>query len=211
MSRLRCLSHLCLHTRTACFYCPQDCNPLLCESPDNPICKCPGCEYGTIVNPRDPRLPTCKGRIVELMYQNYQQDTKVSAKEACRGVAERYPLHCGQCHPKNCGSSLYCGCQDCAAVWDTQAGPYTCGQRIRYLTFENPSEAVGMEDACRWVAEDHPFVCGPACHPDKCDGRGPKLCGCYSCTLEVWNRPAGGSTCGEVRGFIGSVFSLYPS
>lgn len=30
---------------------------------------------------------------------------------------------------------------------------------------------------------------------ERCDGRGPALCGCYDCDEEVWNRMAGNFTC----------------
>ena len=61
--------------------------------------------------------------------------------------------------------------------------------------------------ACRFVSNEFPTICGPACHPDLCEATDPPTlapvvqppkCGCESCTAEVWSHPAGGSyPCGD--------------
>lgn len=68
-------------------------------------------------------------------------------------------------------NTITCGCDECTpAVLATLAGPYPCGDRIRYLMNDlGYTEA----NACRKVAgEEFPTVCGPMCNPDKCDDDG---------------------------------------
>eukprot|EP00565_Helicotheca_tamesis_P008526 CAMPEP_0185725130 /NCGR_PEP_ID=MMETSP1171-20130828/1449_1 /TAXON_ID=374046 /ORGANISM="Helicotheca tamensis, Strain CCMP826" /LENGTH=572 /DNA_ID=CAMNT_0028393167 /DNA_START=91 /DNA_END=1809 /DNA_ORIENTATION=- len=63
---------------------------------------------------------------------------------------------------------LYCGCYDCAQVWDTLAGIYTCGARITYK--ESPEGgSLSHSEACAFVSDEFPSICGPACHPSSCD------------------------------------------
>lgn len=90
----------------------------------------------------------------------------------------------------------YCGCFECSDHWDRDANLFTCGDRILYYT----SPAGGnftVNDACRRVSVEYPYICGPGCHPEKCDGRGPDFCGCAECTLEMLGEDAGGFTCAQ--------------
>uniref|UniRef100_A0A7S3PBR5 Uncharacterized protein n=1 Tax=Amphora coffeiformis TaxID=265554 RepID=A0A7S3PBR5_9STRA len=98
--------------------------------------------------------------------------------------------------PEATTTALYCGCTDCTAAWQVDAGGLTCGQRIRQL--QDSADANYDEwNACLTISDLYPFICGPACHPQRCDGQGPAVCGCKACTADILARPAGNLTCGE--------------
>lgn len=89
-----------------------------------------------------------------------------------------------------------CGCRDCiSAVLERNANGFSCGARINYLMSEEGGNIPEVE-ACRVIAgDDYPTICGPACNPLLCDGRGT-FCGCASCTSQVWETLAGAFSCG---------------
>lgn len=64
--------------------------------------------------------------------------------------------------------SLKCGCETCTnKVWEKMAGDHTCGDRIEWLV--NSAQSLLELDACRKVSDEFPSICGPSCHPEKCD------------------------------------------
>ena len=90
-----------------------------------------------------------------------------------------------------------CGCDSCTEdVLNSVADGFSCGNRINWvITNLDYSES----EACILVASDEfPSICG-GCDPSKCSGNdpapspdpSPSLCGCSSCTEEVWNTLAG--------------------
>ena len=89
-----------------------------------------------------------------------------------------------------------CGCTTCTAtaLATLDANGDTCGNRIDYEI--NDNDGVTEAEACSIVATRYPLTCGPVCHPQKCDGQAPALCGCESCTENVWNTDANGFSCG---------------
>lgn len=99
--------------------------------------------------------------------------------EACRFVAGEFPDVCGPCNPDSCSAengeeeeeAADNPCPFCDActsdVLNQLAGAFSCGGRINYLlTPEGGS--LSNEEACQFVAEEFPDVCGPACHPNLC-------------------------------------------
>lgn len=91
---------------------------------------------------------------------------------------------------------IRCGCTSCTttALATLDANGDTCGNRLDHEMLQ----AMGLTEteACSIVATRYPLTCGPVCHPEKCDGQGPPLCGCDSCTEEVWNTVVDGFSCG---------------
>lgn len=76
----------------------------------------------------------------------------------------------------NDSNSFHCGCRECtddiyntiALDYNDAESNYTCGQRIEWLA----NKIGSMERACKQVSQvEFPGVCGPACHPERCDGR----------------------------------------
>jgi len=62
-----------------------------------------------------------------------------------------------------------CGCQSCTdEVWDTFAGAYQCGDRIEWMANPFGGGLSTEEEACRFVSDEFPTICGPACDPDLC-------------------------------------------
>lgn len=58
-----------------------------------------------------------------------------------------------------------CGCQSCTnTVFNTEAGDYTCGERIGW---KQTADEMTHEEACRFVGGEYPQQCG-ACNPDLC-------------------------------------------
>lgn len=72
-------------------------------------------------------------------------------------------------------SVLRCGCNDCTdQAWKTLADGFQCGARIEYLLGQDAVKYPSEIDACRRVAAvEYPTLCGPACNPDRCDGKIP--------------------------------------
>lgn len=84
-----------------------------------------------------------------------------------------------------------CGCPRCVdAVLDALAGRNTCSERINFLRTPDGGELTETA-ACELVSEQHPDVCGPACHPTKCQDDVPDYCGCFSCTDQELDRVIG--------------------
>jgi len=72
--------------------------------------------------------------------------------------------------------SIRCGCTDCTVeIWNEPASydgttGVTCGSRIEYMMGQGLTEL----NACRFIAGEtgeYCSVCGPACDPDRCQGR----------------------------------------
>ena len=103
-----------------------------------------------------------------------------------------------------------CGCSKCSDdVWNTLAGDYSCGDRIRFLTDADEATLLDIgissiddfneEDACRFVTDEFPDICTCACEDDDVPTRAPtpnpttespvaeSRCGCTKCTNDVWN------------------------
>jgi hypothetical protein len=162
---------------------------------------------------------TCLERIDLLQTPAGQSN---SEEFSCRFVGNEFPVVCGGCDPDSCdgrGSEaptpspsasptpmgpVTCGCQDCTAdILALEADGLTCGERIDILQTPNLGSQT-EEAACFFVAGTF-SNCGPACHPDLCDGQAPPtpapvvplLCGCLSCTQEILDRDIGSVTCGE--------------
>jgi len=104
-----------------------------------------------------------------------------------------------------------CGCDSCTEnVLNSDADGYSCGNRIDWVV---ANEGVSESDACFMVAnKEFSAICG-GCDPSQCtspddddeeeedDSSGSPsddttLCGCSSCTENVWNTLAGDYTCG---------------
>ena len=87
--------------------------------------------------------------------------------EACALIGADYPRTCKPCDPIFCDGRApsFCGCRGCTGeVWNTLAGAFTCGARIKYLqTAGGESE----ESACQMIADDFAVHCGP-CNPLEC-------------------------------------------
>ena len=67
----------------------------------------------------------------------------------------------------------YCGCHDCTdEVWAAMAGAYPCGDRITYMKSEWGG-SLSDEEACAFVSNEFPSICGPYCDPSKCDDQCP--------------------------------------
>ena len=169
------------------------CDPLICNGrePAEWYCGCPTCHeqgWHTIVAGEK----TCGQHV---LFLQSAQGGNMTQLEACVTIAREFPIHCGPtCDPNACHNEnpQYCGCTECVQVWDDAAGQYTCGERIQSLVLTEEST---VNDACTTVANEFPVECR-ACHPTKCDNQAPPLCGCTSCTQEIWNRPADEFTCG---------------
>mmetsp|Transcript_10491 Transcript_10491/g.22092 ORF Transcript_10491/g.22092 Transcript_10491/m.22092 type:complete len:481 (+) Transcript_10491:330-1772(+) len=133
---------------------------------------------------------TCGSRI-DWLKQNAGYPESLS----CRVVAEKeYPSICGACNPTKCttDSKYQCGCSRCTdAVWNTNAGEYTWGERISWV---EANSNLNKADACRQVSEEYPDTC--TCNPDNCSGTANKgICGCEACNAQVLNSMASGHTC----------------
>jgi hypothetical protein len=131
----------------------------------------------------------------------------------------------------------HCGCYDCTEqVWNAIADIFTCGARIIYVTGDADTydTYTTEEEACRLIAgEQFPDICGSACDPDSCDGRGPpsngsettsapndsnseltaplERCGCADCTDEIWNTLTAGYSCGARIDYLATYTSEYPT
>merc|ERR1712157_221213 len=77
------------------------------------------------------------------------------------------------------GASPRCGCETCTEeVWNTFAGPYTCGDRIAFMrdsdvaTLENVGIFTGPYDeegACQFVSDEFPDICTCSCDEPSSD------------------------------------------
>jgi hypothetical protein len=184
--------------------CGPHCHPNKCDD-QPPFCGCVDCVES--IWETEVEGFTCGARIRStqitpgLIAFDRTQSRLGDEEGACAAVADEYPLTCGpQCHPSKCDNRgpAFCGCNDCTrSIFDTLAGNFTCGERILSL-LRDPDLDFSEEEACGKVANEFPDVCGPDCHPDRCDGQ-PLYCGCYNCTQEVWDTNAGGeeTTCGS--------------
>jgi hypothetical protein len=66
------------------------------------------------------------------------------------------------------GSTSMCGCLDCnSAIYASMADNHRCIDRIWFLIGNGMTE----EEACSQVSDEFPTICGPYCHPARCDGR----------------------------------------
>lgn len=65
----------------------------------------------------------------------------------------------------------HCGCLDCTPeIWNTDAFGHTCGARIIWKqTVEGGS--LSEVEACEFVSNEFPTLCGPQCRPSQCDGQ----------------------------------------
>jgi hypothetical protein len=173
--------------------CGPFCDPLVCDDRTVSFCGCPSCNAeiwytmaGTL---------TCGQRILNLQTE---AGGNLTEPEACNIVSDDFPFDCGPpCHSDRCREEArYCGCEDCTPeVWESAAGSFSCGERVRDIFYQ---ENLSPDAACTSTAEDYPWECGGSCHPEKCDGQSPPLCGCAECTMEIWDSPAGSNfTCGE--------------
>ena len=84
-----------------------------------------------------------------------------------------------------------------------EAGDFPCGDRILFLQTDEGGD-LDESEACENVSYDFPFTCGPSCHPDRCFNSTPAVCGCSSCSEEIWNRDAEGFSCGARIRFLES-------
>mmetsp|Transcript_43333 Transcript_43333/g.48510 ORF Transcript_43333/g.48510 Transcript_43333/m.48510 type:complete len:1556 (-) Transcript_43333:209-4876(-) len=76
--------------------------------------------------------------------------------------------------PVRCG-----GCNTCTEdVWNTLAGPYSCGERITYLEQASEQTLVSLdifipsfneEEACRFVTDEYPTICTCTCDGGESD------------------------------------------
>lgn len=123
-------------------------------------------------------------------------------RDACIEVSEDHPDVCGpQCHPIKCQEDEpdYCGCFSCDdEALDLIADGPSCRSRIRAVQQERNFTEI---DACQVVTEEFFLECGPACNPDKCDGKKPAHCGCNACDnatlLTIAPSPTDFPTCYE--------------
>ena len=175
--------------------CGPYCHPYKCDDWPS-YCGCQDCtEQLWSFSVDGSNSSTCGTQI-----RNLQQTYGVSEEDACARISEQWPLQCGpSCHPAKCDNRAppLCGCDDCTqAIWNIDAGGFTCGERILSVMTTGVTE----QEACRPVSVEFPSVCGPRCNPDKCDGQ-PLFCGCHNCTKALNNR-AGDFTCGERIDFL---------
>ena len=145
----------------------------------------------------DPQLchePKCNHTCGEQIRNVFWKDENHARNRtyACSMVSE-FPLECGACLPADVCDTPICGCSNCSeSAWNRPAGDHTCGERIEHLIMDQDYEEW---DACREIVNQYPFTCGE-CHPDKCDNQAPPVCGCESCTEQVWTTDAVARTCG---------------
>lgn len=169
--------------------CGPACHPHKCDDKLPALCGCHECTAEIWNRPAGEY--TCGGRIQNLILEH-----DYSELAACKKVVSQYPLSCGhECHPDKCDGQAppLCGCASCTGdLWGRQAGEYSCGGRIMDRIRQGHDEL----EACEFIAELFPFECGPECHPQKCDSQAPAVCGCHSCTKEVWGKDADPFTCG---------------
>jgi hypothetical protein len=182
--------------------CGPGCDPAACDGRTSD-CGCLDCTADILDTPSDGADSfTCGGLMTDL--QEVQAFTEV---DACTTISAQFPTTCGpSCNPFKCDerAPALCGCEDCTLdVWNRQAGDLTCGDRIMYL--QTPGGGTLSEaDACERISNAYPAICSPGCNPSKCDGKAPALCGCDSCSVQIWDTPANGFTCGERIQFLRS-------
>ena len=89
-----------------------------------------------------------------------------------------------------------CSCEECTdEILDLETSEgTTCFERMkdRWNVLD-----VSEDTACQIVSDDFPRVCGPYCHPAKCDNKAPAHCSCWECTESELDRVADGFTCFE--------------
>lgn len=126
----------------------------------------------------------CRDRIRFLM------GTGLPELEACDRVAGvEFNTECGLCNPPlDCNRPDQCT----EEVLKTDAGGFTCGER---LTFLINSQGLSEVDACNQIASiEFPAECGP-CNPIDCNIPA-------SCTREALAADAGGFSCGDRINFL---------
>ena len=114
-------------------------------------------------------------------------------------------------------SPNHCGCDRCTEqVWNTLADGHKCGDRISYIRDSDESTLISIgittgpfdeEGACKFVTDEFPDVCTCDCTeiatPEPTPSPTlPALCGCATCTDEVWNTDADGHSCGNRISFL---------
>ena len=185
----------------------RNCLYALAQQPEEPSafrCGCESCNQSVLNATAATGNTTCAE---EIDYLRSLKGGNHTETEACLSVSETFADACAPC---SCTANIqqddnqttpeqdktYCGCTDCSATWNKDAGGATCGERIQQLQAQDAAIYDEL-NACLTISNFYPLVCGPSCHPQRCDGQGPKVCGCQTCTPEVLNRKAGNLTCRE--------------
>jgi hypothetical protein len=133
---------------------------------DDTHCGCAGCDESVWTTMAGDH--SCGDRITWLETSRGRSEI-----EACSQVAEsEFASDCGACDPNTCNPptpEIRCGCNDCTeAIWNTDAGGDTCGNRISWL---QTAKGYSEEDACRLIADaEFPLQCSD-CDSEKCDGK----------------------------------------
>eukprot|EP00929_Paragymnodinium_shiwhaense_P083147 TRINITY_DN44189_c0_g1_i1.p1 TRINITY_DN44189_c0_g1~~TRINITY_DN44189_c0_g1_i1.p1 ORF type:complete len:1427 (+),score=242.53 TRINITY_DN44189_c0_g1_i1:73-4353(+) len=114
---------------------------------------------------------TCGERIASLV----ESDPSVTERHAMQIVATTH-FECSACLPPPASPETQVP-QECRKVWNQQAGQFTCGDRIGWLT----SHGWSVSGARTRVSEQHARDCGA----------------CQVTCNEMWNTVSGSSTCGQ--------------
>ncbi|CAJ1930817.1 unnamed protein product [Cylindrotheca closterium] len=65
-------------------------------------------------------------------------------------------------------NEFYCGCTTCTSdVYNADASGHSCGARMEWLV--SHGYATNDLEACGIVSDEFPSICGPKCHPTKCE------------------------------------------
>ena len=166
------------------------------------MCGCPACNISFAEETMAGNF-SCKSRV------DWLEDPRggqLNSTWACIQIANsEYPETCGlECNPLTCYNSTtdpeptFCGCPDCTPdILNRDANGVTCGNRMAWLQTPIGNSHTELEACSKIGGIDFPDICGPECDPARCDSRGLPMCGCSSCTVQVLNIDADGSTCGE--------------
>mmetsp|Transcript_20603 Transcript_20603/g.50593 ORF Transcript_20603/g.50593 Transcript_20603/m.50593 type:complete len:1472 (+) Transcript_20603:229-4644(+) len=69
-------------------------------------------------------------------------------------------------------NEFYCGCHACTSdVYNADASGHSCGARMQWLV--SHGYATNELEACGKVSDEFPSICGPKCHPAKCNDATP--------------------------------------
>jgi beta-glucanase (GH16 family) len=90
---------------------------------------------------------------------------KVTAKSNACGVTKTFSLPVKVVAPRT-GVIVNCECSQCtSAILHRMAGSYSCLERMEWMAQATP---MNQRDACSYVSNEYPAICGPECDPNKC-------------------------------------------
>ena len=110
--------------------------------------------------------PSLSNRIVV----NWGQQSgyiSVTAKSKKCGISKTFTLPVSVIPPDTSSVIQDCSCPKCtSSVLHRMAGDFSCIARMEYMV---QSSKMSEQDACAFVSNEFPAICGPKCDPTKCD------------------------------------------